>query len=129
MKELMVFIILTLIIFCYSFSDGNPKHLIIGKWESKITPKLTLYFDEEKYLKGEITGSNGYVYKYNRQYFVVNENNVFMIDKSVGQKVTIEVKVENDKMSLDCDYERPPNQPNIVDLPQLCNYQEFSKIN
>jgi hypothetical protein len=128
MKNLKFFNLIIFLFLISSCSVPKKKHSIVGKWESTLTPKLVLSFDENNYFKGEVQGLNGYLYKYNRQYFIFDENNVKINDYSVGQQVIIWAKINNDKMNFHCEYKSETNKPAIVDLPHLCNYLEFTKV-
>lgn len=111
-----------------SCSEQKPKHLIVGKWESKQTPTLKLTFDSENNLKGKILSSNGHIYKYNHKYLIIDETKVEMIDTSVGPKVIMQATIYEEKLSFRCDYKRIPNEPMIVDFPTLCYYREYIQV-
>lgn len=130
-KNKIIFIIFLVFIFIMiSCSTTKSKHKIYGKWESVNSPKVTLNFRDDDSVSAEIFAPNNVVYKQRHRFIIIDEKTAEIIENTQPKyKCRIRVTLQTeDELRFDCQCQKSPEGRIIVDLPELCNYSEFKKI-
>ena len=130
MKKLIVLNILVFLFMSASCSDHKPENKIYGKWESEGSPKVTLNFGEDNFLKMEMSSESGNNYKENHQFRIIDEKTAIITESIQPEyKTRIQVKLENDnKIRLDCQMQKSADGKSPIDPPPLCLYYNFKRL-
>lgn len=140
MKRLFVFIILaTMLIACSKPEDSlninveQPKHPIIGKWQSEFSktgPNFIIEFQENNLLRVENKNCSECIDFYN---FKTSDEKSIEFDYAknlAGEMMLMTVTVmPNNILKTQCKNKNKPNQMGLIDAPLLCMGDwKFQKI-
>ncbi|HRH40636.1 MAG TPA: hypothetical protein PKY82_03255 [Pyrinomonadaceae bacterium] len=129
-KSKTIFILLAFITIIASCSNQESKHKIYGKWISVDSPKATLNFLDDNFVSAEIFAPNDVVYKKRHRFIIIDEKTAEVIENTQPEyKCRIRVTLQTeDKLRFECQCQKSPDGRSIVDLPELCTYKEFKKV-